>query len=196
MRAIFFDLDGTLLHYTREYRDILSDAIRAVDGEVREAWLDAYSERFFAILEACGPDPYRRAYAPFGSDPDAFRAELLEQEVDGCEPPAGAHSDLARLSESYHLGVLSNGVQDWQLEKLRAFDLLDRFDTVVTSEEAGAHKPDPAVFSHAEERLPADEYAIVGDAAADVEGGRDAGWAVHRYAGDGYGDLPAAFGWE
>lgn len=196
MRAIFFDLDGTLLHYTREYRDILTAAIRAVDGEVHEEWLDAYNERFFEILEECGPDPYRRAYAPFGGDPDAFRAELLEREVDACEPPAGAHADLARLSEAFHLGVLSNGVREWQLEKLRAFGLLEHFDTVVTSEEAGAHKPDPAVFSLAEQRLPADEYGIVGDADADIEGGRDAGWSVHRYGGDGYGDLPASFGWE
>lgn len=196
MRAIFFDLDGTLLHYTRPYRDILSDAIRAVDGEVREEWLAAYSDRFFEILEASGPDPYRRAYAPFGDDPDAFRAALLEREIDACEPPAGARADLERLDERFALGVLSNGVREWQLAKLRAFDLLDHFETVVTSEEAGAHKPDPAAFDLAEERLPADEYAIVGDADADVEGGRDAGWAVHRYTGDGYGDLPAGFEWE
>lgn len=196
MRAIFFDLDGTLLHYTRDYRDILADAIREVDGEVREDWLDAYNERFSEILEECGPDPYRRAYGTFGSDPDAFRDELLEREIDACEPPSGAHADLDRLGETFHLGVLSNGVRDWQLRKLRAFDLADHFDTIVTSEGAGAHKPDPGPFRLAEERLPAAEYAIVGDADADVDGGRNAGWAVHRYAGDGYVDLPAAFGWE
>ncbi|MFB6235264.1 MAG: HAD family hydrolase [Halopenitus sp.] len=196
MRAILFDLDGTLLHYTRDYRDVLADAIRAVDGEVREEWLDAYDDRFFDILEACGPDPYRRAYAPFGSDPDAFRTELLEREVEACEPPPGAHADLARLGERFHLGVLSNGVREWQLEKLRSFDLLDHFDAVVTSDEAGAHKPDSAVFSLAEDRLPAEGYALVGDADADVEGGRAVGWAVHRYGGDGYSDLPAAFGWD
>lgn len=33
-RAIFFDLDGTLLHYTRDFEDVLSDAIDAVDGDV------------------------------------------------------------------------------------------------------------------------------------------------------------------
>lgn len=196
MRAIFFDLDGTLLHYTRAYRDILADAIREVDGAVREEWLEAYDERFFEILEECGPDPYRRAYATFGSDPDAFRTALLQREVDACEPPPGAHAELARLSETHRLGVLSNGVREWQREKLRAFDLLDHFDAVVTSDEAGAHKPAPAVFRLAEERLPADEYALVGDADVDVEGGRDAGWSVHRYKGDGYGDLPAALEWD
>ena len=34
MRAIFFDLDDTLLRFTRPYEDLLADAFRDVHGEV------------------------------------------------------------------------------------------------------------------------------------------------------------------
>ena len=73
-------------------------------------------------------------------------------------------------------------------------DLLDPFDAVVASWEAGAHKPDRAPFDLARERLVADRHAMVGDdREADVEGARAAGFeAVH--APDGIvaarGDLP------
>ncbi|WP_276411589.1 HAD family hydrolase [Haloarcula halobia] len=77
-------------------------------------------------------------------------------------------------------------------------DLTDHFDVVVASYEAGAHKPDPAPFDRLRDRLPADEYVMVGDDyEADVEGARAAGFVpVHyeheaRSASDGAsGDQP------
>ena len=66
----------------------------------------------------------------------------------------------------------------------------------VFSYEAGAHKPDPAPYLLAERRLPASEYAMVGDSADDVEGARQVGWTAYRYTGGGFGDLPDALDWE
>ena len=195
MKAIFFDLDGTLLHFTRAYGDVLADAIRSVEGEVPSGALDAYDEAFFEGFGACEPDPVRRAFEGFGSDPDALADALLEHEIETCQPPANADEDLARLAEEHRLGVLTNGVPEWQRAKLAASDLDEHFDVLVASYEAGAHKPDPAPFRAAEERLPADAYAMVGDDDVDVEGARAAGWTAHRYSGEGFGDLPDALDW-
>jgi putative hydrolase of the HAD superfamily len=74
-------------------------------------------------------------------------------------------------------------------------DLPDCFDDVVVSSEAGAHKPAPEPFELAERRVPADDYALVGDGNAGVEGAERAGWTAHRSNGDGFDALPAALSW-
>ncbi|MFC4248992.1 HAD family hydrolase [Natribaculum luteum] len=198
MRAILFDLDGTLLRLTREYHDLLAETFETVCGTVDDGWLEAYDEAFYDLFAACEPDPVRRAFdrVEGASDPDALAATLREREAEACEPPAGAAADLERLAASYDLGVLTNGVPEWQRYKLRAHDLERYVDVVVSSYEAGAHKPNVAPYRLAERRLPADAHAMVGDADADVRGAQKAGWAAHRYDGGGFGDLPDTIRWE
>ena len=195
MRAIFFDLNDTLLRFIRPYEDLLADAFRDVHGEVEASWLETYDAAFFDALEAMEPGPYRRAFRATGHDPDPLVDALRERELSACEPPAGAEADLRRLSEGHRLGVLTNGVTEWQRAKLAASGLDRFFDAVVVSYEVGTHKPDPTPFRAAEKRLPADGYAMVGDSDADVDGADRAGWAAHRYDGGGFGDLPEALEW-
>lgn len=97
MRAIVFDLDGTLLESTREYRAVLADAVRAVAGEVRETWLETYEETVDELLADCTPDAARRAFARTGceADPEAFAETLLDREMARLTPSAGVHRDLA-----------------------------------------------------------------------------------------------------
>lgn len=196
MRAIFFDLDGTLLHFTRDYRDVLTDAMQTVAGDVPDDWIDTYNTVFFDILMECGPDPYRRAFATVGDNPDELVDALREHEVAACQPPDDAQTDLARLADQYKLGVLTNGVREWQKHKLEAYGLETYFDAVVTAYDADAHKPDPEPFRLAEKRLSADSYAMVGDDDADIAGAQNVGWETYRYHGQGFGDLPDALGWE
>lgn len=198
MNAIFFDLDGTLLHFTRDYREVLAETLETVHGECRDRWLDAYNETFFDLLEACEAHPYRRAFAAIGLDspPEQLVETLRQVETETCQPPADAHKHLERLAERYKLGVLTNGVREWQKHKLESHGLLGYFDAVVVSYDVGVHKPDRAPFNAAEARLPADEYAMVGDSDADIDGAQKAGWSTFRYDGGGFGSLPGAIHWE
>lgn len=198
MKAIFFDLDGTLLHFTRDYRDVLADTFRRVTGESHDEWIDSYNQTFFDVLGDCEPNPYRQAFATVGTDydPETFAETLREEEVEMCKPPGNADTDLARLAENYKLGVLTNGVTEWQRHKLQARGLADYFDTIVASYEVGSHKPDTAPYRIAENRLLADAYAMVGDNDADIEGAKRASWTTYRYTEQGFGDLPDALEWE
>lgn len=197
MRAVFFDLDGTLLRFGRNYRDILADAVREVLGRVPSGVLERYDDAFYTRFRAREPDPVRMAFASLQieAEPAALADALLVQEIAASEPPANAAADLARVAESHRLGVLTNGVREWQADKLRATGLDGYFDTVVASYEAGAHKPAPAPFRLAEERLPAEAYAMVGDDEVDIQGASAAGWTAFRYGGDGFGALPEAIDW-
>jgi putative hydrolase of the HAD superfamily len=195
-RVIVFDLDGTLLAFDRPYGTILRETFEECVGESRTEWADTYSETFFERFRALDPNPVRGAFEAVGvGDPEVLGRTLLEHEIAASEPPSGLHADLERLAEEHRLGVLTNGLPDWQRAKLRAHDLEGWFDAVVTSYEAGAHKPDSAPFRELEGRLNAEAYAMVGDSDEDVSGARGVGWETYRYSGSGFGGVPEAIGW-
>jgi len=195
-RAIVFDLDGTLLHYTRDFENVLSDAVAAVDETALEEVRRSYGDAFFERFEALESEPSRGAFAEVcDADPDALAESLRQQELEMCQPHEDAAADLERLGREFRIGVLTNGVPEWQRHKLDAYGLDEHVDAFVASYEVGAHKPDVAPFREVEDRLDADAYAMVGDDDADVEGARVAGWTAHRYDGDGFGDLPDAIEW-
>lgn len=201
MRAICFDLDGTLLHFDREYRDILRDAVADVLDDPERADLAAYDEAFFDAFERHEPNPVRRGFeaaVPDATDADldALADALLRHETDACVPPVGAAYDLARLREEYLLGVVTDGVGDWQRHKLAAAGFDQYVDEVVVSSDVGAHKPETAPFEAIEARLPADEFAMVGDDEADVAGGEAVGWATYRYTGERLASVPGALDWN
>lgn len=196
-RAIFFDLDGTLLDLRHEYQDILSETFNAIEGEVRNNWIEQYNEKFFELFRNCEPDPVKQAFASIEpcSEPQSLAEELRKRETAACQPPKDIHNDLGRLTENYALGVLTNGFPEWQRGKLRKYNLDQYFDTVVTSYEAGAHKPEEAPYRIAEQRLPAETYAMIGDSDEDITGAKNAEWTAYRYSGSGFGDIPAELDW-
>lgn len=99
-----------------------------------------------------------------------------------CEIP-GARSLLLKLrSLRWSLAIVSNF--DRRLPGiLEGLGLAELFDAVVLCSDAGAAKPEPAIFHCALERLevPASRAIVVGDdAALDIEGARAAGLrAIH-----------------
>lgn len=51
--------------------------------------------------------------------------------------------------KGYRLHLCSNGSTQGRMEKLHAIGLHDAFDTIITSEKAGAEKPDAEFFHYA-----------------------------------------------
>lgn len=128
-----------------------------------ELW-DLYSsgriERDYLIVErfrrplACGfevcEDGERRPFSPSRE----YCLEVSDHFLDlcACKPGVvpGAHELVRALrAAGYRLHICSNGFHEVQYRKLRACGLLDLFDTIILSEDAGANKPAPQYFDYA-----------------------------------------------
>jgi putative hydrolase of the HAD superfamily len=100
-------------------------------------------------------------------DPTAFAPAFVEAMV--FEPVEGSIGAVERLRAA---GLVLACVSDWDIgleEQLSKAGIGHLFDLVLTSAEAGAPKPDPALFEEALRRLgvPATRALHVGDSEAD-----------------------------
>jgi putative hydrolase of the HAD superfamily len=138
---------------------------RSLDGRDAESLAELRLACTGVFLQAAGADIEPESFI------DAFIASIR------FEPIAGALETLASLrARGIDLAVVSNwdvGLAE-HLERLGAARL---FSTIVTSAEAGAAKPDPAIFRVALDRLGVDPARAVhiGDEPEDAEGAAAAG---------------------
>jgi HAD superfamily hydrolase (TIGR01549 family) len=102
---------------------------------------------------------------------------------------AGAREALSNLAGSYRLGIISDvGFSPGRVLKkvLADNDLLDLFDSLVFSDEAGRAKPHIQVFERTARSLSAqpEEMVHVGDLErTDIMGARQAGYRAIRFTG-------------
>lgn len=186
--AVWFDLDGTLVTYERDFDRLVEDAL--VAAGVRsppDGAYEAFAEHVFSAIEACEPEPVVLAYEAVARDlgldvgPEAAASAHVELEVEASVPTEGSLEAVEAVAERAPVGVLSNGDGDLQRAKLAAHGFDEVVDAVVISEEVGAVKPDPAIFEAAEDELAADRHVFVGDEyESDVQPATDVGWeAIH-----------------
>jgi len=129
-----------------------------------EAW-EVQFQRVFEQLKLRGDPPAAATYLR-----DKLASAIAFPEV---------YPVLEALRPRFRLAVLSNADDDFLTAALRRNNL--QFDTVVTSEQTGAIKPNPAIFHHLTERLGLDPEQVLyaGDSPIpDVLGPRQAGLKV------------------
>lgn len=85
---------------------------------------------------------------------------------------------LEYLTANYRMHIITNGFEEVQFTKLKVSGLMAYFTEVITSEDAGATKPNPAIFDYALKRsgAKAETSIMIGDDAdTDIKGARLAG---------------------
>ena len=190
LRWIFFDAFGTLLDYAGIFERVAGLVHRREEMDVP---VDAFHDRWRALTRRqmdhrwhC--EPYRTVrewfaqsladtFGHFGHAGDVDKdTELNLREVRTAAPFPDARPCLEALHVDHRIAVVSNIDRSEIVRILRKHPL--PHDLLVTSEDARAYKPDPALLHSALERADArpDEVLHVGDSAcADVEGARRAG---------------------
>jgi putative hydrolase of the HAD superfamily len=171
MKAVLFDLDGTL--YDRDA------AVRALVESQRAAFaprLGAAASAFVARVLALDDHGYRdkaEVYAMVvgeGSLPEGLAEELTadfwRRYRSFCRPFPDAVATLAEIRRrGLQTGVITNGRQSVQDGKIDALGIRALLDTISISEVEGLRKPDRRIFERTLERLavaPAD-CLFVGD---------------------------------
>jgi putative hydrolase of the HAD superfamily len=95
---------------------------------------------------------------------------------------------LAYLKPKYKLHIITNGFEEIQHTKMLNSQIVEFFETITTSEEAGVKKPHLAIFERALRKSNAEPQnsIMIGDSyEADIEGAQNAG--LHAVYFDYYG---------
>lgn len=211
IRAYGFDLDGTLF----DHRGAASQAVDIFLGDLGVASSDAHRALWFSAEESefeqwragriSFQEQRRRrlrivlpavgvAVPDLDHDLDALFENYLRAYRKSWRAFPDAAVVLATLRErGFRIGILSNGNEEQQIDKLRAIGLYELVDVVCTSGAIGAQKPDPRAFealAHLLGVAPAECFFVGDHPDHDVAGARAAGMSaalISRYGEGAHG---------
>lgn len=179
MRAVAFDLDGTLAVPEPDRATILREALESVGAPPipRAAYLRAHRQH----LTGDSREPiFATLLADRDAEVDPGRvARAYRERITAAVAPVDGVEDLvADLRSEYVVGLLTNGPVRAQRDKLDALGWTDRFDAALVSGDLPAGKPDPRAFEALVDALgvePREAVYVGDDPEADVRGARNAG---------------------
>jgi putative hydrolase of the HAD superfamily len=192
IRAIFFDLDDTLLDYKRAER-IAALRFREEHGlhkwapeafvQKWNALMNEHFALFFAGTITFEEQRRRRVRAIFENQamPDEEADIIFETYSKNYEASWALFADTVPCLDAVkrlRLGLITNGQGAQQRRKLMATGIDQRFEAVVISSEHNFAKPDPRIFLEACRQLEVkpEECVMVGDNwKGDILGAQSAG---------------------
>ncbi|MFN3652441.1 MAG: HAD family hydrolase [Armatimonadota bacterium] len=173
VRAVLFDLDGTLVHTHIDFPAMKRTVLELVSGHGLDPAPYAELDVLSAIQAACAalerPEPFR----------SGAEAALEEIELAACEGAYAAEGAAETLdwlrSRGIGVGIVTRNSRKAVERVLAGLPL--PYEVLLTRADTPRVKPDPAHLLLALERLGAepDRAVMVGDHRMDVTGGKSAG---------------------
>ena len=191
-KTLLFDLDGTILDYSKSEAAALNAAYSSVFGEnppdnvllsyqkINSSLWKEFEKGTIRIHEL-KMRRFGKLFETFNlsADPEVFSSIYLKELGKGGYLIEGSMDVLEFCSEKFNLGAVTNGVGDVQRSRLERAGIGQFFETVVISSDVGIAKPDPGIFTIALERMDSpnrENVLMIGDSlSSDILGGINAG---------------------
>ncbi len=196
-KHLFFDLDKTLWDFTENTRDAFIDlyehfGLHSLGIALPSFFLETYEIHNNKLWDLYRKGKIEKVFLSrerfiltlkdFGIDDEKLAINISEKYVELSPHKTrlihGTIDALKYLVEKYSLHIITNGFDEVQYRKIDTSGLSCFFKTVTTSEEAGCHKPDKRIFTHALQKaaaLPSESIMIGDDISVDIIGAKEAG---------------------
>ena len=187
-KILLFDLDDTLLDFSanetdslnklfQQYGYTLSDELLRVYNSVnKQLWADY--ENGNIVLDVVLNSRFSETMLRMGKVVDGIEWENLYRELLGNGSQRlmeGALDVCQRLSLSHRLFVITNGITQTQLKRLKKSGLFDFFEDIFDSQSIGFQKPSKQFFDYVMSHIKdfnRKETLIIGDSLnTDIKGG-------------------------
>jgi len=203
IKYVFFDLDRTLWDFEANSKATLEELFAEFDLKAKLGvdptdFIDEYkriNEIFWTDYRNGVIDKEKLRYARFeaalkffGHTDRKMASDIGELYISRSPKKTGlvegAIDVLEYLRTKYELHIITNGFEEVQHIKMKSSGLDPYFGHVITSERAGAKKPDPRIYQFSAELTKAtpEQSIMIGDHfEADIFGALEVGWKAVFY---------------
>ena len=197
---LLFDLDDTLLDFGANENDSLKklfeqhgypftdELFRIYNSVNKQLWAD-YENGMIGLQDVIN-SRFSATMRKLGKVVDGIEWENLYRELlgNGCQHMEGAFEVCQRLSLSHRLFVITNGVTNTQIKRLKQSGLHEFFEDIFASQSIGFQKPSRDFFTYVMSHIKEfrqEEALVIGDSLnTDIKGGLLAGidtcWINHK----------------
>ncbi len=172
MKALFFDLDNTLLDRDESVKSFIDDQYERLRSHVGHILKEEYTTRFLELDQfgyVWKDKVYKQLVEEYriqGITWEELLQDYLSSFRNHCLSFNHLHAVLIELTnKGYKLGMISNGFSDFQRGNIRALKIEKYFHSIIISEDLGIKKPDLTIFLKGLEEVgvAAEESFFVGD---------------------------------
>ncbi|GJD19708.1 HAD-superfamily hydrolase [Rivularia sp. IAM M-261] len=185
IKAILFDLDGTLLDRDTSIQNFISNQYERLKSQLNKIPKKDYIKRFIE-LDCRGyvwkDKVYQSLVSEFEISTITWKELLSDynrQFIYSCTPFPNLHQTLdTLLIQGYLLGIITNGLGVFQKRAIQGLGINRYFQTILISEVEGVRKPDVEIFMRASHNLNVTPYesVFIGDhPEVDILGASNAG---------------------